>query len=133
MELKEKFYYENQEIANVEDVPYGKRVTVKTGVKDKEGNEELEAFTVPEWEYKASTGLTPLDASTARNERAIVVVEKLYDVLKEMDVREKEISFILQKLLAKISCTERQATLNCYGKLYETDVRLSDWESKLKQ
>ena len=74
MKGDKKMYFEKYEILDVEDVDNEKRITIK--VKD----DETIKFNVPEWELAAVMTEEPSDASEARNIKAIVVVDKIYDL-----------------------------------------------------
>jgi len=124
-------YFEDKKLVEVEDVDGGeKRLTVDTGV-DADGNPTMEKFNVPAWEYEVNSAEEPIDASSARNNRAIYVVDKIYDIFKSLDITVEDIGYICQKLIAKTQGIEEQARLNSFGKADAYDVRVSDWENKL--
>jgi len=120
-------YFEDKKLVKVEECEdRTKRVTVEAK------NGTVESFDVPNWEFEVNSSETsPVDASDARNNRAIYVVDAIYDLFKGLDVKTADISYILQKLLSKVQGIEAQAILNSFGKADESDIRLSDWEKKL--
>ena len=126
-------YFEDKKVVNFEDGVDGfKRVSYENGVDITTDQPIVETIDVRDWEWEVNKNEDrSVDASEARNNRAIYVVDELYGVLKNLDVKTTEISYILQKLLGKVSGVESQAILNSFGKANEGDVRLSDWENKL--
>lgn len=124
-------YYEDKKIIKAEDGDDRyKRITVEVG-KDENDNDILETFDVSAWEFEVNSSDTPIDPSDARNNRAIYVVDAIYELFKALDIKTTEISYIIQKLLSKVQGIESQATLNCFGKVDEGEIRISDWENKL--
>jgi hypothetical protein len=79
---------------------------------------------VKTWEYDEVVSEKPSDASEVRNKRAVYVVDKMYEVLKELDIRTGDIGFIMQKLLAKLGGIEEKAINDAFGVSIKQDIRL---------
>jgi hypothetical protein len=120
-----KLYYEENEIVNVEK---GEGELRKVTLRNQSGETVVD---IMQWELDACTTKEPSDASTGRNERAIILVDKIYDMFKEMNVNINEMGYVFQKFLAKTQGIEQKAVLNCFGKNEVNDVRIMDWENKL--
>lgn len=123
-----QFYYENFKIVDVAEDDSGKKM-LKLEVPKEDGNEYI-FVTMPEWEYKASVTDHPSDPSESRNSRSIVVVDRLYEVLKEMDVRVEDIGFLCQKLLSKFGGVEEKATNDAFGVDNKYNIRLASHYDK---
>lgn len=95
------------------------------------GKEVAEKISIPEWEYLAGKSDQPTDDSYTRNMATIVVVDRLYDILKGMDVRTEDLSFIIQKFLQKVQGIEEQGLLNIYKVSDRRDIRISHFENLL--
>lgn len=128
-------YYIDQKIINIENskkTPGYKRVTVelKKPTENKDGSKDVaEKFSIPEWELNSVATTEPSDLSEARNRRGVYVVDKIYKVLKELDVSIEEFPFYNQKLLTKMSCTEENAINNLFGVGDIIERRIHDWEN----
>lgn len=92
---------------------------------------ENDSFTVNSWEFEVNKGEEAIDASEARNNRAIYVVDKIYDLIKDLNIPTEEIGFYLQKLMTRMQGVELAATMAAFGKKDGDIVRLKDWEDKL--
>ena len=114
-------YYEDKAILSIEHDDENVTMTFDGG----------EVLTVKNWDFNATITTEKSDASEGRNRRAIVVVDAIYSLLKGMDVSINEIEFTMQKLKVKMQGTETAAILKCFGKTDFSEMRLSDWESKL--
>lgn len=121
-----KMFYGEQEVVALEEGVISGTKRIKTN---------SEAFDLPDWEANVCLTSWPTDISEVRNLRAIYAVDKIYDVLKELNIRvtANEMQFLLQKLLTKVEGVRKQAMLNCYGVSVEEDIRLSSLEEKLKK
>ena len=123
-----QFYYESFKIVDVAEDTDGTR-KLKLEIPKEDGNEYI-FITLPEWEYKATVTEHPSDASEARNSRTVVVVDKLYAILKEMDVRVEDIGFISQKLLSKFGGIEEKAINETFGVDNKYNIRLASHYDK---
>lgn len=85
---------------------------------------------ISNWEYEVNSSETPIDASDARNNRAIYIVDAMYELVKTLDIPTNDISFIIQKFLSKVQGVEASAIENCFEKRDDL-MRISDWEKKL--
>jgi len=134
-ETKIDLYYEDKKILNVDDIDdRTKRVTLELDppIKNADGTEDVaEKITLMDWELQSVGTNVKSDASEGRNSRANYIVDKLWDLLLEHNVATTEISFILQKLLAKMSGVESKVWLNVLGVSEEKEVRLGHWQEKL--
>lgn len=119
-------YYEKYEIKEAKDgvVEGTKRVTIKTSEK-----EEV-SFDVPEWELATVMTEEPSDAGEARNKRAIILVDEIYELLLNRKARVEEIGFVIQKLITKLKGTEESAINNMFGVADKNDIRLNIWQEK---
>jgi hypothetical protein len=127
-------FYEDKKILNVEELEDGnKRVEVEIEpIENEDGSKDVsEKFTIPGWELAAVATEEKSDSSDARNKRAIIVVDEIYKVIKEKNIRTCEISFVMQKLLAKLQGIEEQAINNCFGVDNKDEIRIGNWENKL--
>lgn len=137
-------YYEDKKITNVEDgivkgmkrVSYEIKIPIE-GQDDLKPGEEpkteiaIETIDIPDWELDASTFIDkPGDATDGRNRRAIFVVDNLYKVLEQLDIRPHELAFYMQKLVDKIKGQEEQATVEAFGLEDKFDLRLHNFKLK---
>ena len=133
--MSDKLYYEDKLILNVEDEENGyKRVTLELleAKENVDGSKDVATkVSLMPWELENCAKQEKNSATDARNYRAIYLVDKIYDLLKEHDVSVDEIGFVVQKMLARLKGVEQQAILNCYGVSDPVDVRIGHWESKL--
>lgn len=119
-------YLDKFEILNVDDgIEGNKRVQIKTG--EEEGDNLI--IDIPEWELAAVMTETPSDSSEVRNKSAIVVVDKIYDLLKEMNIRIEDVSYIIQKLLSKLSGIEEKKTNELLGVEDKYEVRIKNLDN----
>lgn len=119
-----KMYYGKKEVLEINDgmEPNTKRIVMTD-----------EACDLPSWEADACVVGWPGDESDIRNLRANVVVDKIYDLLKELNARigRNDLPYVIQKLLSRIEGTEQKAVQNCFGISDDNDLRISHIESKL--
>lgn len=130
----DNFYWEDKKILNVEDVEddYKKITFELTNYKENaDGSKDVaETIVVPEWELRVVSTTEPSDSSEARNSRGNYIVEKLFEILNDHNIRTDEISFIIQKLIGKLKGEEENAILNNFGVTRSEDVRLWNWTKK---
>lgn len=124
-------YYEDKKIVSEEDTDIR---TKKLVLEIVSATEEAPAVTVEvevtNWEYEVNSSEEPIDPTDARNNRAVYVVDAMYELFKTLDVHTNEISYTIQKFLSKIQGTEAKAIENCFGK-FDNEMKISDWENKL--
>lgn len=127
MSDEKQFYYDKYKILDVTDLDE-KYKSVKL-----EANEhgEFVYIILPEWEYLSVVTDEPSDATTVRNKRAIVITDKLYDILKDMDVRMEDISFVMNKLVTKLQGVEEDENNKRLGVDSRYDIRLKTHIDKL--
>jgi len=125
-------YFQGHKIIDVEDGKEGyQRVKLVESVNPDTGEENIEVWDITGWELEVTATPFVSDATTGRNERAIYVVDKLYELIKDLDVRIEEIPYSLNKLLEKCKGVEEQVRLNLLGKTKGIDVRIGDWDKNL--
>jgi hypothetical protein len=120
------------------DMYYGdkKIVSVEPGFSELYTRVHTESgpIDLPHWEYKICVTTYPSDLSDLRNFRCVYIVDKLYDVLRELNIRvtQNECTYLTQKLLTKIQEVQKIAMLTGLGVASEDDIRLKLLESKLQ-
>ena len=118
--METQFYYENKKILEVTDLENSDK-SVKLEIKE---NEEFEYVVLPAWELAAVMTEQLSTASDSRNSRAIVITDLLYGVLKEKDVRLEDVSFVLNKLVSKLSGAEEDENNQRLGVKNKYEIRL---------
>lgn len=126
-------YYEDKKIIEqVFNEDGSARVTVGCDCEDKATCGCYNgSFDISAWEFDVNSGEEKIDASSARNNRAVYVVDEVYSLLKKLDVRTEEVGYYMQKLMAKFQGVEQAAIIAAFGKTQDDDIRLSDWEKQL--
>jgi len=123
MSEEKQMYFEEYKIKNVTDGVEGvKRVRLE--IPDK--NDLI--IDVPEWELVATMTDEPSDATETRNKRVNIIVDKIYDLLKEHDVKAEDIGFMQQKLVGKLSGIEEKAINEKFGVENKYDIRIKHWD-----
>lgn len=126
-------YFEDKKILNVEDAARigFKRLHVSYELAAKEDGAEPEVveekFDVPEWELTAVSSETKKDASYGRYMRELYVTQRLYNVLREMDVYVDEISVYIRRLLETCEVTENKAVAHYMGLENRREARIEHW------
>lgn len=131
-------YYGDKKVLEVEleEATNTVRLTLELlePIENEDGSKDVaEKISVPDWEYEAIISSEPTDATRVRNERSFHVVDKIYDLLKDLDVRTEDLAFIIQRFLAKVQGIEEQGLLNVYRTSDRGDVRISHFENLLKK
>lgn len=116
-------YYEKYKIITVDDgIDGNKRVRLEIP----EGDDIV--IDVPEWELLAVQTEEPSDATETRNTRANIIVDELYEVLKNKNIRLEDISFITQKLLSKLQGIEEDGTNKLLGVGSRYEIRIGHYD-----
>jgi hypothetical protein len=118
----DKLFYEDKIIDEVTEGENGLRrvkLSYEYPIKNEDGTEDTgEVIDLPAWELEACTTKEKSDASTARNYRGVFIVDKIYEIMEQYNVRVDEVSFIMQK--AKM--------LDLYKVNDKNEVRFSHWK-----
>lgn len=83
---------------------------------------------VPAWELEAVQTETLSDATETRNTRANIIVDELYEILKNKNIRLEDISFITQKLLTKLQGIEEEGTNKLLGVDNRYEIRIGHYD-----
>lgn len=127
----DKLFYEDKIIDEVTEGEGMRRVKLsyEYPIKNEDGSESTgEVIDLPAWELEACTTKEKSDASTSRNSRAIYIVDKMYEMMEQHNVRVDEISFIIQKFLTKMGGMEQKKMLELYKVSDKNEVRFSNWK-----
>lgn len=139
-----KMYYGAHEIVNVEELENGKqRVEVKFATPKPvssdpaDGTDVGEKFVIPNWELAACSATEPCREdehyTELRNRRANYVVQKMLEMLIDLDTRVEDIQFYMRKMLESMQLSEERAINLAFEVSDKDDIRFSDWERKVKK
>jgi len=133
----ETFYFGANKVTDVEFQEEGEgtvRLTLEfpEPIENEDGSRDTaEKVSMPAWEYEVCKTTEPSDLTELRNSKTVYIVDKVYDLFKELDINVADLNFIMDKLLNKFKGTEFQAIWNCLGVQSSQDIRISHYENKL--
>ena len=136
-------FYVNQKVHSVTDgidgmkrvaLVLGQEKNINFGISPEEPEmvDAIEVFDIPVWEAELLISENPVDPSEARNIRGIYVVDKIYDIFKDLNINVEEFGYYMQKLTAKMQGIESASIARAFGKEDQLDIRISDWEATRK-
>ena len=123
---EKQMYYENCKIINVVTKDGMSTLQLKSRIKD--GKDII--MVVPEWELAAVMTEKPSDATEVRLKRSIIIVDEMYDVLKNRNIRMEDISFISQRLNLKIEGIEEEGTNKMLDVNNKYEIRVGHFDKE---